>query len=105
MGDHTRDGVSPIRSQENLRRDRVELGGYGQMVRRIVRAYGRRFAAEGDDVDLADLFGLLGQVEESLQFAVDRLRERDVSWAAIGRVCGLSGERARQRWGQRKEAA
>ncbi|WP_025158878.1 hypothetical protein [Leifsonia aquatica] len=68
------------------------------MVRRIVRAYGRRFEDEGDEPELAELFGLLGDVEDALQLTVDQLRDRDVSWAAIGRAVGMTGEGARKRW-------
>lgn len=87
-------------------RHRVDIQRFGGMVRRIVRAYGRRFEEEGDEPELAELFGLLGDVESALQTAVDQLRTRDVSWAAIGRAVGMTGEGARKRWDRdRREKA
>lgn len=83
------------------RRGRVELSGFAGMARRIVRAYGERFAEEGDEQELAELFGLIGSVDDAMRAAIAHMRARgaEVSWARIGRAVGMTGEGARKRWG------
>lgn len=82
------------------RKGPVELLEYAQMARRVVRRFGERFAAEGDEPELAELFRLREEVDVALGCAVRHMRARGgVSWARIGRAVGMTGEGARQRWG------
>jgi hypothetical protein len=82
------------------RKGRVELAEYAAMARRVVRAFGRRFAEEGDEPELRDLYLLQQEVDEAMRQAVAHMRSRggDISWRRIGRAVGMTGEGARQRW-------
>jgi hypothetical protein len=71
---------------------------YAAMMRRMIRAYGRRVAA-GDPEDLAGLAGLCELVEETLAAAVAEQRAM-FSWGDIGRALGVSRQAAQQRWGK-----
>jgi hypothetical protein len=85
---------------------RRDLIGSAQMLRRLVRAFARRFEVEGDEPEFAELFALHGVLDEALASAAAQLRDRGQSWAAIGRAVGMSGEGARKRWDrERKEKA
>ncbi|MFE4469527.1 hypothetical protein ACFRFH_12000 [Leifsonia sp. NPDC056824] len=83
---------------------RRDLVGSAQMLRRLVRAYARRFESEGDEPEFASLFGLHAEIEAALVVMADVLRSRDQSWAVIGKSVGMTGEGARKRW-NRKESA
>ena len=84
---------------------RRDLIGSAQMLRRLVRAYGRRFVVEGDEPEFAELFALHVVIDEVLVGMAEELRGREQSWAAIGRAVGMSGEGARKRWSREKEKA
>jgi len=84
---------------------RRDLIGAAQMLRRMVRAYSRRFEVEGDVEEFAALFELHAAVDEALADAAVELRGLGQSWAVIGRSVGMSGEGARKRWGRKEEAA
>lgn len=85
---------------------RRDLIGSAQMLRRLVRAFARRFKEEGDEPEFAELFALHGVLDEALASAASELRGRGQSWAVIGRAVGMSGEGARKRWDrERKEKA
>lgn len=76
-------------------------------IRRLVRAYGRRVAEEGDEPELAQLVALRAELDEAIQAAVDgmRGRGRDISWTWIGRALGITRQAAYQRWGRGRQRA
>lgn len=76
-----------------------ETGEYGAMVRRMVRAYGRR-VADKDVEELAGLVALRTELDAAVQVAVDGLRASDYSWGDIARVLGTSRQGAQQRYGR-----
>ncbi len=78
----------------------VETGEFLKMVRRMLRAAGRR-VAEADKVELSDLVALQTDVEEVIQHAVDTWRKNGRSWATIGEALGLSKQGAHQRYGRK----
>jgi hypothetical protein len=80
------------------RKRRVENDEYAAFTRRVLRAYGRRIAA-GDVDAIADLGGMLGDVESALARAVTGLRDRGYSLAEIGLRLGVTRQAVHQRWG------
>ncbi len=81
------------------RKRHVENDEYAAFTRRVLRGYGRRIAA-GDVDAIADLGGLLGEVETALALAVSGLRDdHGYSWAEIGLRLGVTRQAAHQRWG------
>lgn len=82
------------------RKGRVELIEYAAMARRIVRSFGDRFAGEGDEAELRELFLLGEAVDDAMRTAIAHMTSRsEMSWARIGRAVSMSGEGARKRWG------
>lgn len=79
----------------------VETADFGATVRRFVRAYGRRVAAE-DSYELVGLVNLHDEVDEAIAVAVAGLRsgEGRYSWGEIGMALGTSRQAARQRFGR-----
>jgi hypothetical protein len=82
----------------------VETPEYAAMVRRIVRAHGRR-VAEADPEDLVDLVGLHAVVDQAVREAVRGQRERGASWAAIARGLGTSRQAAWDRFASCADAS
>ena len=82
--------------------DRVlEATDYAAMMRRMIRAHGRR-VADCDIEDLADLIGLQEVLDDTIAITVAQMRERHGwSWADIARATGVSKQAAAQRWGKR----
>lgn len=80
-----------------VRRER-EVPEYAGMVRRVIRAHGRRVAA-ADPEDLVELVEMRDVVEEAISEAVSGLRSGGCSWGQIGRALGLSRQAVRQRYG------
>lgn len=79
----------------------VETTEYAKMVRRMVRAYGKR-VGNADDVDLGQMLALRDEVEDAIATAVTLQREQwGRSWAEIGRGLGITRQAAQQRYGQR----
>jgi hypothetical protein len=76
----------------------VENAEYTGMMRRMIRAHGRRVGA-GDVAGLGDLLVLQDELEKATQTAVDGLRSNGYSWADIGRELKVSRQAAQQRWG------
>jgi len=89
--------VKPALTRKRRRR-RVENDEYAAFTRRVLRGYGRRIAA-GDVDAIADLGGLLGEVETALSRAVTGLRDTGYSWAEIGLRLGVTRQAVHQRWG------
>jgi hypothetical protein len=78
----------------------VETPEYAAMLRRLIRAYGRR-VANADVEDLAEMIELRGELDQAIAAAVKSSRERHArSWADIGRAAGTTRQAAYQRWGQ-----
>lgn len=75
-----------------------ETPEYAAMVRRMIRAYGRR-VAEGDEVDLQELLLLRVEVEQAIEAAVRGQRRAGQSWAYIGRGLEVSRQAAQMRYG------
>lgn len=79
------------------RRGRVELPEYAGMARRVIRAYGRRFAEEGDEPELIELLNLRDQLDATIDEATSHILARgSQSWTTIGRALGVSRQAARQ---------
>ncbi len=76
-----------------------ETTEYAGMVRRIIRAHGRR-VAQADEVDLAELVEIQSTLDAAVQEAVDGMRARGESWAYIGRGLGTSRQAAQMRYGK-----
>ena len=89
--------VKPAWTRKRRKRH-VENDEYAAFTRRVLRAYGRRIA-RGDIDALADLGGLLGDVEAALSRAVTGLREGGYSLAEIGLRLGVTRQAVHQRWG------
>jgi hypothetical protein len=71
-----------------------ETPEYADMVRRILRAYGRRVAA-GNLEDLGPMREIIDAAEHDLAAAVRGLREdQHYSWADIGRGLGMTKQAA-----------
>lgn len=82
---------------------RVETPEFAAMVRRMIRAHGRR-VVDGDDADLAELAELRTVVEEAIAVAIAGQRERwDRSWSEIARGLGTTRQAAQMRYGARPE--
>lgn len=78
----------------------TEADEFGRFVRRILRAYKRRVAAQ-DIEGLAGLVGLRGELDDAIGEAVAALNGQGYSWAEIGRVLGQTRQGAQQahsRW-------
>ena len=89
--------VKPALTRKRRRRH-VENDEYAAFARRVLRGYARRIAA-GDIDAIADLGGLLGDVETALSRAVTGLRDSGYSWAEIGLRLGVTRQAVHQRWG------
>ena len=75
----------------------TENDEYAAFTRRVLRAYGRRIA--GGDIDaIADLDGLLSEIEAALSRAVTGLRDNGYSLADIGLRLGVTRQAVHQRW-------
>jgi hypothetical protein len=71
----------------------VETPDYAAMLRRMVRAYGRRVAQESPE-DLAEMLSVVDELERALRAAVAGQREAGFSWAEIGRGLGVTKQTA-----------
>lgn len=73
---------------------------YAAMMRRMVRAYGRR-VADADPEDLADLLALHAAIEEAVTEAVTGQRAAGFSWGQIAHGLGVSRQAAHERFARR----
>lgn len=77
-----------------------ETPEYAAMVRRIIRAHGRR-VGDADEVDLAELVAMRDVLEAAIADAVEGQRTRwGRSWTEIGRGLGTSRQAAQMRYGR-----
>ena len=80
----------------------VETPEYGRMVRRMLRAYGRR-VADADPEDLTYLLGLRDELDAAIADAVEgQNKTYHRSWQEIARAAGVTRSAAYQRWGKGK---
>lgn len=75
----------------------VETLEYAGMMRRLIRAHGRR-CAEADPEDLAELLALHAAVDEAVGVAIRGQRDRGTSWDAISRGLGVTRQAAWKRF-------
>lgn len=75
----------------------VETIDYLGMLRRMIRAGGRRVAA-ADEIELAALLELRAELDAAIANAVHGQHEGGRSWAEIGAACGMSKQAAAKRW-------
>ncbi|MFI6814736.1 hypothetical protein ACIBG7_20150 [Nonomuraea sp. NPDC050328] len=77
----------------------VENPDYAAFLKRIIRAYSKRIAG-GDIEALADLAGVVAELDHAIGQAVTQLRtQHGYSWADIARPLGITRQAAHQRWG------
>lgn len=81
-------------------RDNAE---FGQMVARMLAAYGRRVGG-ADMEDLAQLVELRAELDQIIGGAIAGVRAAGYSWADVGEVLGVTRQAAQQRWGQAEPA-
>lgn len=76
----------------------VETSEYVGMMRRVIRALGRRAA---DDVDaLAEFQGLARELDAAMAQAARDCHAAGYSWTEIANALGTSRQNARQRFAQ-----
>ena len=80
----------------------VETPEFAAMVRRMIRAHGRR-VAEADEVDLADLVAMREVLEQAIAGGVAGMRRRNCSWGFIARGLGTTRQAAQMRYGSARE--
>jgi hypothetical protein len=76
-----------------------DIAEYEAMVRRVIKAHGRRVAAS-DPEDLGGLLALHEVIEQAIAVAIEGQRETGFSWAEIGRGLGTTKQNAYQRFGK-----
>ncbi len=88
-----------VKQKLTARRER-QVTEYAAMVRRVIRAHGRR-VADADPEDLVELVELRTVVELAIADAIDGMRRepRQASWTEIGRALGITRQAAQQRYG------
>lgn len=82
----------------------VETTEYLSMLRRMIRAAGRR-VAEADEDELAGLLALRAELDNAVTAAVHGQLAAGRSWTFIGEACGISKQAAFKRWGTAREDA
>lgn len=76
----------------------TETHDYLTMVRRMIRAAGRR-VSHADPEDLAELVALKDDLDAAIITAVAGLRADGITWESIGRATGTSRQAAIMKWG------
>lgn len=84
------------------RGEAVETAEWLKMLRRMIRAAGRR-VADADEVELGQLIELRHDLDDAIAAAVNGQRSRGVSWAYIAAATGVTRQAAQQRWGAPRE--
>ncbi|ALX66335.1 hypothetical protein [Microbacterium sp. XT11] len=75
----------------------VETMSYLAMLRRMIRAAGRR-VAEADEFELAELLALRAELDAAIAASVKGQHDNGRSWAEIGAAAGMSKQAAAKRW-------
>lgn len=75
----------------------VETTEYLAMLRRLIRAAGRR-VADADEVELAGLLSIQQDLDQAIRHAVDGQRALGKSWSAIASAAGTTKQAAHARW-------
>lgn len=81
----------------------VETSEFMAMLRRMVRAAGRR-VAEGDEPELQALVEISVEVDEAIKAGVQGMRASGSSWSDIGRALGVTKQAAQKRFQERTTA-
>jgi hypothetical protein len=78
---------------------KCETTEYAGMLRRMIRAYGKR-VGDADVEDLATMLELQRELDAAIQLAVDAQREQHGrSWADIAKATGTSRQAAQKKYG------
>lgn len=77
----------------------IETPEYAAMLKRMIRAYGRR-VADADDIDLADMLEVQAVLEQAIADAVNGQREHGRSWSDVARGLGVTRQAAQMRFGR-----
>lgn len=81
----------------------VETGEFLSMLRRMIRAGGRR-VGDADEAELAGLLALQAELAVAIDTAVAGQRANGKSWQAIAAGTGTTRQAAHARWGRRESA-
>lgn len=81
-----------------------DLPVYLGMVRRVVKAAGRR-VSHADPEDLAELIAIRADLDDAIQAAVNGLRADGFTWESIGTATGTTRQAALMKWGRASEAS
>lgn len=76
----------------------VENDAYVEMMRRCVKALGRRIGG-GDVEHIALALALRDLLDVAIAEGVATLHQSGESWGRIGRAAGMTRQAAQQRWG------
>lgn len=89
------------RARRKRQRAPIEATDYAAMMRRMLKAHGRR-VADADVEDLQELIELQTVLDEAIAYAISESRARHGrSWTDIARAAGTTKQAAFQRWGKR----
>lgn len=80
----------------------IETTEYMSMLRRMLRAAGRRVAV-ADEPELAELVSLRDELESVIAEAAAGQREHGRSWAEVGAGLGTTRQAAQKRYGRAGE--
>jgi hypothetical protein len=82
----------------------VETMDYLAMVKRMLRAAGRR-VADADEIELAELVKLRDELEATIAAAVQGQHDRGVSWRGIAAGLGMTRQSAHERYARKLSGA
>jgi hypothetical protein len=89
-----------VKSRPRRRTRPVEVHAFGQMVSRMIKAYGRR-VQDADVEDLADMFAMRAQLDDVITSTITTMRAKhEFSWARIGEAAGTTRQAAQMRYGK-----
>lgn len=75
----------------------TQTADYLGMVRRIIRAAGRR-VGNADAEDLTELVALRHDLDAAIENAVQQLRTSGITWQSIGDATGTTRQAAIMKW-------
>ncbi|GAA4170825.1 hypothetical protein [Gryllotalpicola koreensis] len=82
----------------------IETTEYLAMMRRMLRAAGRR-VADADEIELAELVALRAELEQAIASAVAGQHKRGVSWRGIAAGLGMTRQSAHERYSRKLSGA